>query len=152
MTAVLVVGILLLVVVGFLVRDNRQLLRKYRELSVYAASRPYTEADLATARKASVGQSRSTLNGHIQEQLAPLLPVFAGLFNFKDAQFVGGTVDYLVFDGLDEERPDVQVVFLEIKTGQSKLNRRQQLVRDAVLAKRVEWKELRFDGVSDLVE
>jgi predicted Holliday junction resolvase-like endonuclease len=36
-------------------------------------------------------------------------------------------------------------VFLEIKTGGSRLSTRERLIREAVLARRVSWRELRVD-------
>jgi predicted Holliday junction resolvase-like endonuclease len=47
-----------------------------------------------------------------------------------------------VFDGMSED--DLrEIVFLEIKSGGSTLTTRERRVRDAVLARRVSWKEFR---------
>jgi predicted Holliday junction resolvase-like endonuclease len=91
-------------------------------------------------RKNAVDQSRAITRGQIYEQLVPYLPEFA--FNPKDAQFLGKPVDFVVFDGLDEGEVR-RVVFVEVKTGASKLTSRERLVRDAVRAGRVEWTEIR---------
>jgi predicted Holliday junction resolvase-like endonuclease len=56
-------------------------------------------------------------------------------------QWVGGTVDAIVWDGLEEKRDDLDIVFLDVKTGQSRLNDRQRRVQDAAEARRV-----RFEG------
>jgi predicted Holliday junction resolvase-like endonuclease len=95
-------------------------------------------------RKNAVEQSRAVTRGQIYEQLVPYLPEFE--FNPKDAQFLGRPVDFVVFDGLDEG--DLRrIVFVEVKTGVSKLTNRERLVRDAVREGRVEWAQLRASGV-----
>ena len=99
---------------------------------------------MAAARKSAVEQSRAVTRGQIYEQLVPYLPEFE--FNPKDAQFLGRPVDFVVFDGLDEG--DLRrIVFVEVKTGVSKLTNRERLVRDAVREGRVEWAQLRAGGV-----
>jgi predicted Holliday junction resolvase-like endonuclease len=97
-------------------------------------------AYLRTARKNAVQQSRAVTRGQMYEQLVPYLPEFQ--FNPKDAQFLGKPVDFVVFDGLDEGVVR-NIVFVEVKTGASKLTTRERLVRDAVNAGRVEWTEIR---------
>jgi predicted Holliday junction resolvase-like endonuclease len=52
-----------------------------------------------------------------------------------------------VFDGLDEGTVR-RVVFIEVKTGNAKLNTRERCVRDAVRAGAVEWREIRLGAVS----
>jgi predicted Holliday junction resolvase-like endonuclease len=55
---------------------------------------------------------------------------------------VGGTVDAIVWDGLEEKRDDLDIVFLDVKTGQSRLNDRQRRVQDAAEARRVDRKSV----------
>jgi predicted Holliday junction resolvase-like endonuclease len=75
----------------------------------------------------------------------PYLPAFE--FNPKDARFLGRPVDFVVFDGLDEG--DLrQIVFVEVKTGGSKLTSRERLIRDAIRDGRVMWKEIRDTSTS----
>jgi predicted Holliday junction resolvase-like endonuclease len=98
--------------------------------------------DRADARqKAAVNTSRSVHVGKITEQLAPLLPGFP--YNPKDVQWVGGTIDAIVWDGLEEKRDDLDIVFLDVKTGQSRLNDRQRRVRDAAEAGRLRFEVFR---------
>ena len=95
-------------------------------------------------RKNAAQQSRAVTRGQIYEQLVPYLPEFD--FNPKDAQFLGRPVDFVVFDGLDEG--DLRrIVFVEVKTGVSKLTTRERLVRDAIRDGRVEWTEIRAGAV-----
>ena len=91
-------------------------------------------------RRNAVQQSRAVTRGQMYEQLVPYLPEFE--FNPKDAQFLGRPVDFVVFDGLDEGELR-RIVFVEVKTGGSKLTARERLVRDAIRGGRVEWTQIR---------
>lgn len=82
----------------------------------------------------------------MQEYLAPLLPEFVSRFNPRDARFLGTPIDFVVFDGLDEGQQVNNVVFVEVKTGKSRLSAREKLVREAVLAGRVSYLEMRLPG------
>jgi predicted Holliday junction resolvase-like endonuclease len=92
------------------------------------------------ARKDAVRRSAAVVSGKVGENLAPYLGAFP--WNPRDARFLGTPVDFLVFDGLSDE--DVrEVVFVEVKSGSSTLTTRERRVRDAVLARRVVWREIR---------
>lgn len=92
-------------------------------------------------RKDAVRRSQATTVGMVSEQLVPYFPEFP--WNPKDARFIGSPVDFLVFDGLTDERLRA-VVFVEVKAGPSaSLTRRERQVRDAVAEGRVEWVELK---------
>lgn len=63
----------------------------------------------------------------------------------KDARFIGSPVDLVVFDGLDREAVE-QIVFIEVKANTSTaLTKRERLIRDAILAGKVRWQEIRVD-------
>jgi predicted Holliday junction resolvase-like endonuclease len=51
-------------------------------------------------------------------------------------------VDFVVFKGMDEKEI-FEIVFVEVKSGDSQLSQQEQRLRDAVLAKRVSWREYR---------
>jgi predicted Holliday junction resolvase-like endonuclease len=80
--------------------------------------------------------SQSAISGRVMERLTPYLPDFE--FNPRDARFLGDPVDFVVFDGLTEGRLR-RVVFVEVKSGRSDLNRNERKVRDIVAARQVEW-------------
>lgn len=91
-------------------------------------------------RADAVRRSSAVVSGKVSEHLAPYMDAFP--YNPKDARFLGTPVDLLVFDGLSED--DLrEIVFLEIKSGGSTLTTRERRVRDAVLTRRVSWKEFR---------
>jgi len=118
-------------------------------LVVYLAMRLRFEqwkANYAKAIRLDAAQhSHAVTVGKIYEQMVPYLPEFR--WNPKDVRFVGAPVDFLVFDGLSDGAVRA-VVFVEVKTGQSALNTRERLVRDAIMRRQVEWSELRLPGVT----
>lgn len=91
-------------------------------------------------RRDAVNRSQAVTVGKVTEHIAPYLPEFG--YNPKDARFIGSPVDFVVFDGLNDESV-VQVVFVEVKSGSSSLSTRERQVRDAVKSGRVRWEELR---------
>ena len=97
---------------------------------------------VAQAGAIALAGSRRVLKGQAAEQLAPLSAGFDYLPS--DARFLGSPIDYLVFDGLSEDDEEVEIVFLEIKTGKARLTTREARIRDAVEAGRVRWEELRL--------
>ena len=99
----------------------------------------YTRAIRADA----VQRSQAVTAGKVFEQLVPYLPGFA--FNAKDARFLGSPVDFVVFDGLSDGAVR-RVVFVEVKTGNAELSRRERQVREAVEARQVAWAEIRAGG------
>lgn len=92
-------------------------------------------------RQDAIQRSQAVTVGKVTEHLVPHLPNFN--FNPKDARFIGSPIDFIIFDGLNTEEENLirEVVFLEIKTGNSTLTKRERLVRDAVRAGRVRWME-----------
>src|SRR6266571_511444 len=91
--------------------------------------------------KNAVAQSRIIHVAKISEQFAPLLPGFP--YNLKDFQWVGGTIDAIVWNGL-EDGGDVDIIFLDVKTGRAKISPRQRRIRDAVEAGRLHFKVFPF--------
>ncbi|MBX3146296.1 MAG: hypothetical protein KF785_05955 [Gemmatimonadales bacterium] len=91
-------------------------------------------------RRDAVQRSEAVIAGKVAEQLLPYLPGFA--FNPKDVRFLGSPVDLVVFDGLSSGALE-RVVFVEVKTGEATLTRRERQLRDIVAAGGVEWIEWR---------
>ena len=137
MAELVVIGLLLVVVLYLLAMNGR--LREYK------GTHAFTKADVEQARKQSVSGSRSVTSGKIQEHLAPMFPEFAKRFNLGDARFIGAPIDYIVFSGLSEDRVD-EIVFLDVKTGQARLSKRQRAIRDAVNDRRVSFEILKLDS------
>jgi predicted Holliday junction resolvase-like endonuclease len=94
----------------------------------------------AVIRADAIMRSQATITGRVTENIIPYMPVFP--YNPKDVRFVGSPVDLIVFDGAAEGALR-DVIFLEVKTGNSSLAPVQRQIRDAVTAGRVQWRELR---------
>jgi predicted Holliday junction resolvase-like endonuclease len=93
-------------------------------------------------REDAIARSQSTVLGRVTEHLAPYLPQFD--LNPRDARFVGSPIDLIVFNGLTEG--DLKnIVFVEIKSGQSQITPRERSIRDIVSRRLVEWRELRIE-------
>ena len=109
-------------------------LRRYTRLRLELPDR------LRRAREDAVARSTAVTRGQAFEHLAPFMDGFG--YRPRDARFLGSPIDFVVFDGLSET--DVrEIVFVEVKTGGSRLSARERAVRRAVLDGRVTWRELR---------
>ncbi|NPA76374.1 MAG: hypothetical protein GXN93_01305 [Candidatus Diapherotrites archaeon] len=88
----------------------------------------------------SLRQSYNVRRGQFVEQLAPYLQSFP--YDPKDVRFIGAPVDFIVFDGLSAGR-NVDIVFVEVKSGKAGLNANERRIRDAVENKRVRYEVFR---------
>ncbi len=96
--------------------------------------------DVEDIRKDAIKRSRAVLSGQFSEQLAPFLPDFP--WKPTEARFIGKPIDFLVFTGMDDKAID-EVVFVEVKSGGSRLSSVERSLRDAIKAKKVRWEEYR---------
>lgn len=93
--------------------------------------------DSLSSYKSLLSQKKSSevRLGHIAEKLAPFLDYFT--FDPHDAVFLGQPIDYVVFE-------EDGIVFVEIKSGNSKLSAKQKNIKDLVKNKQISWKEIRI--------
>ena len=99
------------------------------------------ESELPNYRKDAIMKSRAVLGGQFSEQLAPYLPNFQYLPT--ECKFLGKPIDFIVFIGMDEKKIN-EVVFVEVKSGNSKLNAHEKNLKDAIDKKKVKWVEYRI--------
>ena len=137
---VFAVGIVFLLA-GFLIGMK---LTRYRAESTYVEILKQKEAEWGEGeelrRKAAIARSRQIIGGNFSEQLAPYLPDFP--FDPTEARFIGKPVDFLVFSGLSQGEVK-EVVFVEVKSGGSKMNRNEASLKAAIDEKRVRFAEYR---------
>ena len=110
-----------------------------RRIGEYTTNKEW-EDKVTGIRGDAVKRSRSVLSGQLSEQLAPYLPGF----NYKpsEARFIGKPIDFLVFTGMDEK--DIkEVVFVEVKTGSSKLSTHERKLKEVIQQGKVSWEEYR---------
>ena len=121
---VVIALLLVLILVGYLIGKyvvQKQMKEKIHEI-----------------REDAIKQSRSVLAGQFSEQLAPYLPDFP--YKPTEARFIGKPIDFVVFKGMDEKNIG-EVVFVEVKSGQSKLNGVQRALKSAIENRNVSWYE-----------
>ncbi len=101
----------------------------------------YWEGELPDYKKEAILKSRAVIGGQFSEQLAPYLPDF----NFlpTECKFIGKPIDFLVFKGMDEKEIN-EVVFVEVKSGNSKLSSQERSLKEAIEKKNVKWIEYKI--------
>ena len=67
----------------------------------------------------------------------PLLKEFK--YNRKQARFLASPIDFIIFE-------EDEVIFMEVKTGKSQLNKNQRRIRDQIKNNQVRWEVLRIKG------
>jgi predicted Holliday junction resolvase-like endonuclease len=112
--------------------------------SKIGASRKHREWEselMPEHRKDAILRSRSVLGGHFSEQLAPFLPDFKYLPT--ECKFLGKPIDLMVFKGMDGKDIN-EVVFVEVKSGNAKLNAVEKKLKETIEKKKVRWEEYRI--------
>lgn len=92
-------------------------------------------------RKNAIERSKHVIMWQVNEKIAPILPWFP--YNYKDLVFIGKWIDYIVFDWLSTGYLK-QIVFLEIKSWNSNLNRNELMIQECLNRKKVYYDTLRM--------
>lgn len=92
---------------------------------------------ISSERADAIKQSRSVLGGLAGEQVAPFLPGFP--CNPADARFIGKPVDFVAFCGAAQEDKINEILFVEVKSGEATLSRREKEIRECVEHGRVRF-------------
>lgn len=104
------------------------------------------EGELPNHRHDAIMKSRAVLGGQFSEQLAPYLPDFDYLPT--ECRFIGKPIDFIVFKGMDGKDIN-EIVFVEVKSGNAKLNQHEKNLKETVDKKKVRWVEYRIpDGLT----
>tara|TARA_B100001989_G_C24496795_1_gene442622 strand:+ start:747 stop:1235 length:489 start_codon:yes stop_codon:yes gene_type:complete len=107
------------------------------------------EVMIEKVRQDSVKRQRSIIKGDISETIAPWSITVVN--SVKELSFIGNPIDFVGFKGLDYDG-EVEIKFIEVKSGKSQLNKNQRRIRDAVVAKRIEWIEVRVKDLEIEIE
>ncbi len=89
-------------------------------------------------RKEAVEKSRAVLTGKFSEQISPYFPDFP--YEASESRFIGSPIDFIVFKGMNEKEIK-EVIFVEVKTGKSKLSKQEKNLKEAIINKKVKWLE-----------
>lgn len=101
--------------------------------------------NIKTERKQAVSQSRSVILWEVSEKIAPILPDFE--YNPKDMVFLGKWVDYVIFDGLASGNLN-KIVFLEVKSWKSSLNKNERQIKDCIAQNNVHYNLFRMNQIN----
>jgi len=148
----IVVSLLLGIIVGSAITyyilqksQQRKTIKEY-ESQIQILKEQHQQA-LKEARNRSLDGSRAVIKGKIAEQLAPVLPNFKYLPS--DARFIGDPIDYIIFNGYTKikdnsaSESNLEIVILDVKTGQASLSQFQQAIARAINAGRVRFEVIR---------
>jgi len=102
------------------------------------------KSDSKDIHKRSKKFTRSVLGGLFSEQIAPFLPNFREDLKASEARFIGKPIDFLIFKGMDEQNI-TEVVFVEVKTGNSSLSINERKLKEVIQSGKVSWYEYRVD-------
>ncbi len=102
--------------------------------------------EIKKIRKDSVNRSRAVLGGQMVEQIAPFLPDFP--CNPADCRFIGKPVDIIAFSGAGENNRIDEIVFIEVKTGDSQLSTREKEIRECIRRGKVRYEVYRWSASS----
>lgn len=105
----------------------------------YVSNKEHKE-QIPGIRETAIKQSRAVLSGQFSEQIAPYLPDFP--YKPTEARFIGKPIDFIVFKGMDEKKIE-EVIFVEVKTGQSQLSPVEKSLKETIKNKKINWSEYR---------
>lgn len=97
-------------------------------------------------RRDAAARSGRAMSGRVLERFSPLMKQFP--FDPHDAVWIGSPVDFIVFDGLSEDREQGgslrRIAFIEVKSGSGELSKAQRKVREVIQQGKVSWEEVRI--------
>ena len=138
LTEIFVLNVILVTIVIYLVRKLIELNSEFNQF------KSQKDNDILEARKDSNKKQRATIKGQITETIAPWSMTVVN--SVSELNFLGNPIDFIGFKGMDGDG-DVDIKFIEVKSGKSKLSTKQRRIRDAVKAKRIEWVEVRISEI-----
>ena len=107
----------------------------------------WKEQEEERIRSDAIARSARTLSGKTLERFVPFLEDFP--YDPHDARWIGDPIDFIIFDGYSsnkERNGEIkQIVFCEIKSGESTLSKIQKRIKDIVLKKKVKWEDFRVE-------
>lgn len=129
--------VLLFFLVVYLYFKNREWKIKFEQ-----KLKEWKEREEEKIRKDAIERSGRSLSGKTLEKLVPFLEKFS--YDPHDVRWLGDPVDLIIFDGRSSDNPN-QVVFCEVKSGEGKLTKIQNRIKELVEKKKVKWEEFKIE-------
>lgn len=123
-------ALLLLIIVAYVIG---------KKIGEYQASQ-YMDEVIRAERKDAIKRSKAVMKGQISEEITPFTKDFP--YKPSELKFLGKPVDFIVFKGMNEKNIE-EVIFLEVKTGGSRLNSQEKKLKETIQKKNVRWEEYR---------
>lgn len=136
MAVIEIVLVLLVLVVIYLIYKNLEWKLKFEQ-----RIKEWIATEEKKIREDAITRSARTLSGKTLEKLIPFLDKFP--YDSHDMRWLGDPIDFVIFDGHSEKTPE-QIVFCEVKSGDSKLSKIQNKIKDLVEKKKVKWFEFKI--------
>ena len=145
-------SLVLIIIVGSFYVMLRKIIVLHREISnlnIVISDHPrQVDEAVKKARVDSNKRQRAIVKGDISETIAPW--ALEGVNSVKELRFLGNPIDFIGFNGLDVEG-EINIKFIEIKTGKSRLTKNEKRIKEAVEAKRVEWQTIEIKSLPEAV-
>lgn len=106
------------------------------------------ETAVKNARKKSLDAQRNFVRGQVGEHFTPFMSDFP--YNPTACQFLGKPIDYVIFQNVNEcvegtaDISEVQIILADVKTGNSRLTKSKEVIKQAIANGQVYFKEFRL--------
>jgi len=127
---------LLILIIIYLWFKNREWKIKFEQ-----RIKEWKEREEERIREDAIKRSSRILAGKALEKLVPFLKNFP--YDAHDVRWVGDPIDLIIFDGYSQNDLK-QIVFCEVKSGESRLTEAQKKIKDVIERKKVKWEEVKI--------
>lgn len=101
----------------------------------------WKEIEEEKIRRDAIERSARTLSGKTLEKLVPFLDTFP--FDPHDIRWLGDPIDLVIFNG--QSAGDLkEIVLCEVKSGESKLSKIQNRIKELIEKRKVRWEEFKI--------
>lgn len=122
---------------------------KKQLVATQATLKSTVKEEVEKARADSIKRQRSILKGQAMEQLAPFIHPD---YQVKDYKFMGDPIDYVIFSGMSEKNDNIEIIFMDIKTGTARLTKIQKQIKKAIEEGRFRFELFKPDQYLDTLE
>ena len=152
----LVIGVFVALYIAALQRKSKEETLKHKHADELNTLKEKYRRGVKEATTKSVNSSRNVLRGKVAEQFAPVLDGFE--YSPSDARFLGDPIDYVVFNGYSNlrdnsgEEDDLEIVIIDIKSGNARLHKQQRAIEKAVNAGRVRFETIQVSENGEIAK